>query len=245
MAATRNKYASHGDTFSQTPLLGGRASFLVLSQGDSSVQLPLPLRGTSVQGRLPQALGFPMGEPPLQVSLHGELQASIPSLEGVFIPGSPEMGLGGLATHHLRGKPLSRSPLKAYTSGQYPPPPFTRSLLPKTPPGTASINLGASLMPGIPCPEGNLCIRASPTEAPFLRANVSPTLPRPLRLSSLSSGGRVYPGRPTENPKTPSLLPHAGAGLPLDPLPSGGTSALAPSPPPAAPRCPLRPRRAG
>lgn len=144
---------------------GARASFLFLSQGDSSVQLPLPLRGTSVQDHLPQVLGFPMGEPPLQVSLHGALHASIPSLEGVFIPGSLAMGLGGPATYHLKGSlfpgPLSRPiPLASIPS-----PPFTRSLVPKTPQRTASIILGARLMSGIPSPEGNLCTLASPTEA--------------------------------------------------------------------------------
>lgn len=165
MAATRNEYASPWRQFFPASSPGGRTSFLVLSQGNSFVQFPLPPRGTSVQGRLPQALGFPTGEPPLQVSLHGALQASIPSLEGVFIPGSLAMGLGSPATYHLRGRlfpgPLSRpTPLACIPS-----PPFPRSLLPKTPPGTASIILGAPFMPGIPCPEGNLCIRASPTEA--------------------------------------------------------------------------------
>lgn len=163
MAATRNERLSRRHYFPDSSP-GGRASFLFLSQGDSSVQLPLPLGGTSVQSHLPQVLGFPMGEPPLQVSLHGALQASIP-WRGVLIPGSLAMGLGGPATYHLRGSlfpgPLSRPiPLVSIPS-----PPFTRSLVPKTPQRTASIILGAPLMPGIPSPERNLCTLASPTEA--------------------------------------------------------------------------------
>lgn len=160
MAATRNEYTSHGDTFSQTFLgeevLPGSFPRGQFCSASSSPEGNLCPRSSSTGSR------FPNGEPPLQVSLHG---ASIPSLEEVFIPSSLATGLGGPATYHLRGSlfpgPLSRpTPLTSI-----PTTPFTRSLLPKTPQRTASIILGALLMPGIPSPEGNLCTLASPTEA--------------------------------------------------------------------------------
>lgn len=252
MAATRNERLSRRHYFPDSSPWG-RASFLFLSQGDSSVQLPLPLGGTSVQSHLPQVLGFPMGEPPLQVSLQGALQASISSLEGSLNSRFSFKGTRWPSNISPEGKSLSRSPLTAYTSGQYP-----LSSLHKEPrsqdPSKGSIHYpGGTAYAWYPIP------REKPLHAVFTYGGPSlerttvpdktpyrPPHPRPLRLSSLSSGGRVYPGRPTETPKTPlppsPCMSRTSAGPPplrrdFRPHP--------PTPPPAAPRRPLRPRRAG
>lgn len=251
MAATRNEYASPWRQFFPASSPGGRTSFLVLSQGNSFVQFPLPPRGTSVQGRLPQALGFPTGEPPLQVSLHGALQASIPSLEGVFIPGSLAMGLGSPATYHLRGTPLPRSPLPAYASGLYP-----LSALPKEPPsqdpsrdsihypgGTAyawyPLPRGKPLHPGLTYggpPSGRTSV---PDKTPY-----RPPFPAPFGSVVCPLRGVFTPAAPLRTRRPPPSFPTQKQDFRWTPSPQAGLPP-SPPPPPAALRCPLRLRRAG
>jgi hypothetical protein len=157
------------------------------------------------------------------------------------------------------GKSPLQVPSHGDTSGLYPcsssqGPPFQVSL------GTTSIILGALLRPGISSPEGNLCMSGPPPmvalahgkHLSLIRHSFSRTLysppppphPDPFISVFCPLTGSLLHVSPPWGPKTSPIPPYAGAGLPLRPLPSGGTSAPPPPPPPAASPCPLRLRQA-
>lgn len=164
-----------------------------------------------------------MGEPPFQVSLHGALQSSLPSLEGVYSRFSSN-GTTWSSNKSPEGKSSFQVPSQGDTSGQYP----LSSLL-KEPPSPDPSGDGIHYSGGT--------VYAPPMEAlpqgehlSLTRQSLAHPVPAPfVPVSILSFWGRLCPRCPTEDPKTP-LLSQTGAGLPLSPLPSGGTSALAPSP---------------
>lgn len=143
------------------------------------------------------------------------------------------------------GKSPLQVPSHGDTSGLYPcsssqGPPFQVSL------GTTSIILGALLRPGISSPEGNLCMRGPPPMVALahgkhlslirhsfsrtLYSPPTPTLPRPLHLSILSSDGGLYSTSPHRGDRRPPpshptqeqdfrCAPSPQAGLPPRPLP--------------------------